>query len=234
VLPTLHKKLGIDTKRRSIIAPVVSKRIIGRVRHDRDTAVPFITTAGTFARNELDSHADTSCAGANWSLLQHTGQLCEVNPFLSSYDPVREIPVARCGTVWTCDVTGRDYLLVGDEMLWFGTQLQHSLINPNQVRSSGLKVHDNPFATSAPFGIEFAGNGVFIPFNTTGTIVHFESRVPNDWEKVHLPVLPLFPDRWDPNDALMLKRTRNREENENYQVFDIWLVTAHYHGYQTE
>jgi hypothetical protein len=99
-------------------------------------------------------------------------------------------------------------------MLWSGTQLQHSLINPNQVHSSGLKVHDIPFATSAPFGIELAGNGVFIPFDTTGTIVHFESRVPNDWEKVHLPVLPLFPDRWDPNDALMPKRTRNREENE--------------------
>jgi hypothetical protein len=82
VLPTLHKKLAVDTKRRSILAPVVSKHIIGCVRHDQDTAVPFITTAGTFAWNELDSHADTSCAGANWSFLQHTGQLCEVNPFL--------------------------------------------------------------------------------------------------------------------------------------------------------
>jgi hypothetical protein len=88
-------------------------------------------------------------------------------------------------------------------MLWFGTQLQHSLNNPNQVCLSGLTVHDNPFATSAPFGIEFPGNGVFIPFDTTGTIVHFESRVP------HLPVLPLFPDRWDLNDALQQKWTRN-------------------------
>jgi hypothetical protein len=197
------QKLVVNTKRKGIIAPVVSKHIIGRIRHDRDTAVPFITTADNFAWNELDSHADTSCAGANWSLLQHTGQLCEVNPFLSSYNPVQEIPVACCATVWTCDVTRQDYLLVGDEMLWFGTQLQHSLINPNQVCLSGLTVHDNPFATSAPFGIEFPGNSVFIPFVTMGTIVHFESRVP------HLPVLPLFPDRWDLNDALQQKRTRN-------------------------
>jgi hypothetical protein len=99
-------------------------------------------------------------------------------------------------------------------MLWFGTQLQHSWINPNQVHSSGLKVHDNPFATSAPFGIELSGNGVFIPFDTMGTIMHFESHVPNDWEKVHLPILPLFPDRWDPNDALQPNQTRNQEEVE--------------------
>jgi hypothetical protein len=60
-------------------------------------------------------------------------------------------------------------------MLWFGTQLQqHSLINPNQAHSSGLKDHDNPFATSAPFGIKFAGCGVFIQFDTMGTIMHFE------------------------------------------------------------
>ena len=92
-------------------------------------------------------------------------------------------------------------------MVWYtATTL---LIIPNQVCSSGLQVHDNPFATSAPFGIKFSDNGVFLPFNTTGTIMHFELRVPNDWEKVHLPVLPLFPDRWDPNDALQPKRTRN-------------------------
>jgi hypothetical protein len=82
------------------------KHIIGRVRHNQDTAVPFITTAGTFARNEPNSHADISCAGANWSLLQHTGQLCEVNPFQSYYNHVREIPVACCATIWTCDITG--------------------------------------------------------------------------------------------------------------------------------
>jgi hypothetical protein len=100
-------------------------------------------------------------------------------------------------------------------MLWSGTQLQHSLINPNQARSSGLQVHDNPFATSAPFGIKFSGNGgVFIPFDPMGTIMHFELRVPNDWEKVHLPVLPLFSDRWDPNDALQPQRTRTQEEIE--------------------
>jgi hypothetical protein len=28
--------------------------------------VPNDTVTGTFSRNEMDTHADTCCAGANW------------------------------------------------------------------------------------------------------------------------------------------------------------------------
>jgi hypothetical protein len=133
--------------------------------------------------------------------MEFTGEICEVNPFISTYTPLQEIPVAHCGTVWTCDTTGRDFLLVGDEMLWFGTQSENSLINPNQIRASGLQLNDNPFTHSSNFGIKGLNDSVFIPFDTTGTIIHFPSRVPNGWELVHLPVLPLFPDRWDPNET---------------------------------
>ena len=105
------------------------------------------------ARNELDTDADTSCAGANWALLEYTGEICEVSPFLTTYDPIQEIPVARCCTVWTSDQTGIDYLLVGDQMLWFGTLLPNSLLNPNQIRAFGLEVFDNPF-NDQEFGID--------------------------------------------------------------------------------
>ena len=73
------------------------------------------------------------------------------------------------------DQTGVDYLLVGDQMLWFGTRLPNSLLNPNQIRA-----YDE-------FGID--GHDAFIPFDTTGTIVHFDSRVPSAWEKTHLPIV---------------------------------------------
>jgi hypothetical protein len=106
---------------------ITSKRKIGVVeRRDGDT--PNKTTKGHFARNELDTHTDTSCAGSNWSLLSHTGQLCEVNPFFASYTPLQDVLIARCGTVWTDDTTGRDFMLVGDDMLWFGTTLENSIL----------------------------------------------------------------------------------------------------------
>jgi hypothetical protein len=67
------------------------------------------------ARNELDTHAHTCCAGANWALIELTNQVCEVTPFLDSYEPITEVPLARCGTVWSYPTSTQDYPLVGDQ-----------------------------------------------------------------------------------------------------------------------
>ena len=100
---------------------VISKRIIGKSKRDpRRVANP--TTPGHIARNELDSHADTCCAGENWTPMLYTGEHCMVSPFLSTYNPVQEIPIAQCCTVWTLD-EGKEYVLVGNKMLWFGNTL---------------------------------------------------------------------------------------------------------------
>jgi hypothetical protein len=56
-------------------------------------------------------------------------------------------------------------------------------------------MYDNPFSQSQ-FGIEC--NDDFIPFNTMGTIVYFESRVPMDWEMHNLPIIMLTGEDWDP------------------------------------
>jgi hypothetical protein len=133
-----------------------------------------------------------------------------VTPFLESYEPIKEVMVARCGTVWTSPDTGREYLLVGDQMLWFGNQMKHSLINPNQIREYGLPVYDDPFSKSL-FGID--GNETFIPFNTTGTIVHFDTRVPTDWETRNLPIVMLTGEEWDPVNV-GLGNGRSREQAE--------------------
>ena len=141
--------------------------------------------------------------------MEYTGQICEVSPFLDKYDPVQEIPVARCCTVWTSKSTGQDHLLVGDEMLWFGTSLTHSLINPNQMRANHIEVFDDPYQKNSLFGIETEQD--FIPFDTTGTIVHFESRTPSDWEKTHLPIIVLTADHWDPSGIEMRSGHPTRE-----------------------
>jgi hypothetical protein len=143
----------------------------------------------------MDTHADTCCADANWKLLDSTNEVCEVTPFLDLYEPVKEVMVTRCGTVWTSPDTGHESLLVGDQMLWFSSQMDHSLINPNQICEYGLPVYDDPFSKKQ-FGID--GNKAFIPFNTTGTIVYFETSVPTDWETRNLPIIMLTGEEWDP------------------------------------
>lgn len=160
---------------------VVSKRqVMTATAQPYSNRVPHETHPGTIGKNEMDTHADTCCAGANWKLMNTRNEICEVAPFLDSYEPVKEVMVAQCCTVWTSTETGQEYLLVCDQMLWFGSQMEHSLINPNQIREYGIPVCDNPFNAQC-FGIDT--DETFVPFNTTGTIVYFESRVPTVWEE---------------------------------------------------
>ena len=122
-LPTLIHKFKQRKKRlpgRQKIS-ILSTRRIGRSRSR--TYIKHTTKAGHIARNELDTHADTCCTGANWKLLELTRDICKVTPFLDSYEPISKIPLARCGMVWTDPMTMQDYLLVSDQMLWFGENL---------------------------------------------------------------------------------------------------------------
>ena len=95
---------------------------------------------GTMARNELDSHADTSCAGANWTPLSFTGEVCTVSPYSNEYAPKHGVPVATCVTA-IIDGLGVTTILAMHQMLFFGTQLPNSLLNPNQVRLGGITIH---------------------------------------------------------------------------------------------
>jgi hypothetical protein len=70
-------------------------------------------------------------------------------------------------------------------------------MNPNQLRAYGLEVNNDPFDSTRHFGIETEGS-TRIPFDTTGTIIHFESRVPTEWEKTHLPVIILTNETGNP------------------------------------
>lgn len=171
-----------------------------------------LTQEGHYARNEMDTHADTCCAGANWRILELSGQVCEVFPFLELYKPVNEISVARCVTVWTSNVTHRKYLLVGDQMLWFGADLPHLLINRNQIQAYGIDVNDNPFDHTDKHGMDCGD--AFVPFKMTGTIVHFDTHVPTDWELRHLPVIILTDQDWNPNDDSIYPLTKSKEYHE--------------------
>jgi hypothetical protein len=137
VLPTLISRYKWQKQQKckqSRNVFIMSRHYIGRAQSCDIGKTHKQTRAGFIAHNEMDTHADTCCAGSNWSLMEITGEVCDVNPFLNSYDPVTEIPVARCCTgVWTNQEDSTEYLIVADQMLWFGTLMENSLINPNQL-----------------------------------------------------------------------------------------------------
>ena len=100
----------------------------------------------------MDSMADTCCAGKNWKLLTCTGFTCDVFPFKEGYAATTNVPVATCATLIT-DTHGRSFILIGHEMLYFGPEMERSLLNQNQIRHYGGQVQDDYTRTNEEFGI---------------------------------------------------------------------------------
>ena len=165
---------------------------------------------------EIDTRADTICCGNNFRPIEYTGQSCDVKGFHETLDTMKDIPVANCATAWRHPASGRVYILIVNEALYFGSSMDHSLINPNQIRAYGIKVWDNPYDTEREFGIEL--DDFVIPFDTEGSTIHFESHLPSDAELNSCPRIILTSDEeWDPQGINMSQKPRKwLEENEAF------------------
>lgn len=101
-------------------------------------------------------------------------------------------------TTWSDPGTGLSYILIIHQALYFGTQLDHLLINVNQIRITGLSVCDDPYDRYRNIGIETSD--IFIPFSLDGNTLNFESHVPTEDELTNCPYIILTDDtEWDPN-----------------------------------
>ena len=98
---------------------------------------------------------------------------------------------------------GEMVILIINEGLYFGQGLEHSLINPNQIRHYGIPVSDDPFDSSREFGIDH--EELFIPFSTQGSTVLFQTFVPTDEELEQHPHIILTDGEieWDPHTVEM-------------------------------
>ena len=91
---TIHKVYSFRRKDTG----VVKKRTIKGMMTNGDTA-------------ELDSHADTTCCGKGFQLLNDKGKTVSVEPFLSQYEPVPDIPIGTCITAYDNERTSETYIL---------------------------------------------------------------------------------------------------------------------------
>ena len=83
------------------------------------------------------------------------------------------------------------------------------MINPNHIRAYVLSINEDPFNENE-LGID--AEELFTPFDTTGTVVHFDSHVPREWETTHLPVILITADSWDPTTVDMSAGKQSRED----------------------
>lgn len=132
------------------------------------------------ADNELDSNADTCCLGSNFVILNYTRRVADVYSYDKSSKPIENVPIVSGATAYD-DPSGKTYILIVNEGLYYGEKLDHSLINPNQVRQYGIPLWDNPYDKDRMLGMEVYDN-MSIPFQTRGTKIFFNTRAPTQEE----------------------------------------------------
>jgi hypothetical protein len=80
----------------------------------------FHTEVGTVGNCELDSHADTCVAGANFLASEFNGITCEIVPFTNDYKPMKNIPIVSAATTWTNEETGEVLIVffLSSSLVW--------------------------------------------------------------------------------------------------------------------
>jgi hypothetical protein len=145
---------------------------------------------GNAGRMELDTHADTGVAGSNTVVLDLTGKVATVSPFCDSeFKALEDVPIATVATSYDCTVTGKTYVLIFNEALYFGDKMNHSLLCPNQLRDNhGLKVQDCPrqYDPVSKHSIDVPEADLNIPLALRGVVSGFVTRVPTDDELADL------------------------------------------------
>jgi hypothetical protein len=123
-----------------------------------------------YSQMEMDSHADTIVCGSNCTIIHFTGKECDVSPYTEEYEPIKQVPIVQAATAYDNPDTGETTILILNEALWMGDKMEHTLVNPNQLRAYGVTVQDNPFSTSPTF-ISTEGHEFTMPLNSKGTIL---------------------------------------------------------------
>lgn len=85
-------------------------RTVAQTRTIREANLKSDTMPGQVSRNELDTRADTICAGNNFLCIQTTGLVCSVQGFHDSFAPIHQIPVATVATAWDSPDTGETFI----------------------------------------------------------------------------------------------------------------------------
>ena len=159
--------------------------------------------------NECDTDADTCCLGRNFTVYKYTRRTADVYAYNKSYTPATNVPIVNGATAYDDPTSGKTFILLFNEALFYGEKMDHSLFNPNQMRKFGIPVWDNPFDHERPFSIQALWN-LEIPLMTRGTKIFFKSRVPTENELRECPKVNMTSESpWNPTDVILQEVTSN-------------------------
>ena len=186
-----------------MVASIVSSKRTTRQIANVNMLVPPHPVSGFV---ELDSHADTCCAGSNCTIIEQSGRTCNVIGFNRNNpnSELTDIPIVKAATAYDSP-TGETYIIVIPQALYLGEHLDYTLLCPNQLRHNGVIVDDVP-RHLAP-DPEVATHDARIPLELHGVISGFPTRTPTPDEIENCKWLILTSDlEWDPHSLAFAER----------------------------
>ena len=147
-------------------------------------------------------------------------------PYEPSYKPLYNVPIVSGATTVTDSITGKSFIIVINEALYYGKKLNHSLINPNQLRCYETMVWDNPFEPYRDLCIEMDdGNTIYL--TPDGTKIGFSSYVTTNKELRTLPHIEVTSgSEWNTNTVKLGKVSMDKND-------DAFELQLHLFGYHT-
>ena len=94
----------------------------------------------------------------------------------------------QTATAWQSPESGQIYILIFNEALWMGDTLDHTLVNPNQLRHYGITVQDNP-ACDKPLYFMTEDSEFSMEIKRKGTIIYSDTFTPSAKELNDNPIV---------------------------------------------
>jgi hypothetical protein len=130
---------------------------------------------------------------------------CDVSPFAKSYEQVKNIPIVKAATAYDDEKTGVTCILILGQALYFGEEVEASLLCPNQMRANGVIVDDVPVHLSHNGATSHSlifpeEDGFSIPLRLNGCFSMIPTRTPTLEEVETCKWIVLTNDApWEPN-----------------------------------
>jgi hypothetical protein len=153
------------------------------------------------ARCEMDSRADTVCAGEKIIPLFHHGTECDVLGYSDELGNMKNIPVITVSTAIDDVKSHKKHILIFTFALYFGPKIKQSLICFNQCRECGTIIDECPrrFNPASKHGLKSPDEILFVPFQMHGQTSFFLSRQPSEKELAECQSHYITSEKeWDP------------------------------------
>ena len=157
--------------------------------------------------------------------MAYTSRTADVFPYDKSYEPMTNVPIVSGATAYD-DPDGETYILIFHESLYYGTKLEHSLINPNQIRHNDVEFWDNPYDNSHDLCIH-TNDGLVIPLTYEGTKLVFHTRVPSKHELATCHHVDMTSKEiWEPSEVTLGEISRSSKRVQR-QIFSVKVDEHH-------